>query len=218
VYFKVKNIQQYITPGTGLIEHYIFRPIIAYLIYKFKFNINPNLITIFSLFYAIFCSILILTKKYAILGAFLYIFFGFIDLLDGAIARFYNRKSKLGAFLDGLVDLLAEIIILISLGYYFNKLNYFLFLASFILFSHYLSIRLKWIYGIKERQTNIFNYINNPIHFFILLLKRNDTRKIFLVIGLLLNSWKFILFYFLFIYIISIFSTIKIILNGGKYE
>jgi len=213
---KVNNIMENITKGTGIIEHYIYRYIVYFLIKHFKLNINPNFITSLSLLYATFCSILIISKKYAIVGVILYFFFNILDLLDGAIARIYNRKSRFGAFFDGLVDLIGEILVLLSIGYYFNKVNYFLFLTNFILFSHYLSIRLKWIYDIKERQTNIFNYINNPILFTLLILRRNDIRKIIIFISILINSWKLVFIYFIFTYLLSFIGSIKILWQKTK--
>ena len=102
-----KDIITNVASGTGLIEHYIYRPIVYFLIKYFKLNINPNIITFLSLLYVIFCSILIISKKFAVVGVVLYLFFSILDLLDGAIARMYNRKSKFGAFFGGLVDILG---------------------------------------------------------------------------------------------------------------
>jgi len=202
-----------ITKGTGLIEHYIYRPIVYLLIKYFKLNINPNIITFLSLLYVIFCSILIISKKFAVVGVVLYLFFNILDLLDGAIARIYNRKSKFGAFFDGLVDLVGEILILLCVGHYFGKFNYFIYLIAFIIFVHYFSIRIKWIYNVKERQLNIFDYIKSPL-FLVVLFTRNDTRKVLLLIGFLLNSGGFIFYYFLILYSIALIGNLRTIWNG----
>jgi len=212
-YNKDKNIMENITKGTGLIEHYIYRYIVYFLIKHLKLNINPNIITFLSLLYVIFCSILIISKKFAVVGVILYVFFNILDLLDGAVARIYNRKSKFGAFFDGLVDLVGEILILLSVGYYFGKLDYFVWLVAFIIFVHYFSIRVKWIYSVKERQLNMFDYIKSPL-FLVVLFTRNDTRKVLLLIGFLLNSWKFIFYYFLILYIIALVGNLRTIWNG----
>ena len=167
--------------------------------------------------YVIFCSILIISKKFAVIGVILYLFFNVLDLLDGAIARIYNKKSKFGAFFDGLVDLVGEILILLSVGYYFEKFSYFVYLVVFIIFVHYFSIRIKWIYNIKERQLNIFDYMKSPL-FLVVLFTRNDTRKVLLLIGFLLNSWEFIFYYFLILYVIALIGNLKFIINGEKNE
>lgn len=77
-------------------------------------NINPNIITIISPFVAIIAAygfanhMLILATK-AILAS------GFLDVMDGAIARYHNKSSKFGAFLDSTMDRFADAIIYIGI-------------------------------------------------------------------------------------------------------
>ena len=86
----------------------ILNPIAKYL------NINPNIVTVISPFVA-----LIAAYGYAnhmlILGTVAILFSGFLDVVDGAVARFHNRSSKFGAFLDSTMDRFADAIIYIGI-------------------------------------------------------------------------------------------------------
>ena len=77
-------------------------------------NINPNIVTVISPFIAIlaaygFASHLLLLGCVAILLS------GFLDVVDGAVARYHNRSSKFGAFLDSTMDRFADAIIYIGI-------------------------------------------------------------------------------------------------------
>ena len=86
----------------------ILNPIAKYL------NINPNIVTVISPFVA-----LIAAYGYAnhmlLLGTVAILFSGFLDVVDGAVARFHNRSSKFGAFLDSTMDRCADAIIYIGI-------------------------------------------------------------------------------------------------------
>lgn len=84
-------------------------------------NINPNIITVISPFVAViaaygFANHLLILATLAIL------FSGFLDVVDGAVARYHNRASKFGAFLDSTMDRFADAIIYIGIifGGYFD--------------------------------------------------------------------------------------------------
>ena len=77
-------------------------------------NINPNIVTVISPFVAIiaaygFANHLLILATLAIL------FSGFLDVVDGAVARYHERSSKFGAFLDSTMDRFADAIIYIGI-------------------------------------------------------------------------------------------------------
>ena len=77
-------------------------------------NINPNVVTVISPFVALlaaygFANNLLLIGTIAILAS------GFLDVMDGAIARFHGKSSKFGAFLDSTMDRFADAIIYIGI-------------------------------------------------------------------------------------------------------
>ncbi len=76
-------------------------------------NINPNIVTVISPFVAViaaygFANHLLILATMAIL------FSGFLDVVDGAVARYHNKSSKFGAFLDSTMDRFADAIIYIG--------------------------------------------------------------------------------------------------------
>ena len=77
-------------------------------------NINPNIITVISPFIAVlacwgFANHLLVVGCVAILLS------GLLDVVDGAVARYHNRSSKFGAFLDSTMDRFADGIIYIGI-------------------------------------------------------------------------------------------------------
>lgn len=87
------------------IRHSILRP--------FVFKINPNIITILALVAAVAAG-LAFWKQCLFLAAFFVLLNGFLDILDGEIAKKYG-KSKRGDLLDHTVDRLADIAMIIGI-------------------------------------------------------------------------------------------------------
>lgn len=88
-----------------------------------RLNINPNIVTIISPFIALL-SAYFFANGNLILGALFILLSGFLDVVDGAVARYHNRASPFGAFLDSTMDRFADAIIFIGiiLGGYCNWL------------------------------------------------------------------------------------------------
>jgi len=70
----------------------------------------------------------VLLRDEAELALFLLLLAGFSDLLDGAIARFFNQRTIVGAYLDPLADKLLLISTMVTL-FYLGVVPLFLFLA-----------------------------------------------------------------------------------------
>lgn len=81
-----------------------------------KIDIDPNLVTLLGLFISIFSGVLFASGN-LIAGALFIIISGFCDMIDGAIARSQNRKSKFGGFLDSTCDRFADAAIIIGIMY-----------------------------------------------------------------------------------------------------
>jgi len=205
----MKENLKYFSQWTGLLEHYVIIKFLSNILNLFK-NINPNFITFLSFILAVVSAIFII-KWYIIYWLISYFFFPVLDLLDGAIARKFNKKSIFWAVFDWFIDTIAEIIILLSLWFYFQQENIFFYLVIFILISHLLALRINWILNIKERQLD-FRDIKNPIKFIIVILTRNDSRKLILLILWILWYWQLIIIYFGWLYLLSfIYSLTKLI-------
>jgi len=79
------------------------------------FNCNPNIITLLALIAAIFSGYLFYINQ-IVLASFLLLTNGLLDILDGEIAKKFNRQSKLGDFLDHSIDRIADIIIFFGIA------------------------------------------------------------------------------------------------------
>lgn len=100
-----------------------------------KFGLEPNDYSLISVFFAIL-SFYFLTVINLPLALIFFILAGFLDLVDGAVARIRKKATKKGAFVDTICDRYVEGIIL--LGFLFLPLpsiiipaNIWIFLAFF---------------------------------------------------------------------------------------
>ncbi|NGX44140.1 MAG: Inner membrane protein YnjF [Candidatus Anoxychlamydiales bacterium] len=81
---------------------------------KFIQKIDPNLVTILSTFFGVFSFFLIiLNRKY--LAVFTLLISGYLDTLDGSIARISKKKSSIGSVLDIFSDRIVEMLIIVAL-------------------------------------------------------------------------------------------------------
>ena len=80
-----------------------------------KIGLRPNTITTLSLLVSILAGGAYLIKS-PILGALGLALAGFIDMLDGAVARATRSSSKFGAVYDHVLDRYAEFAVLLGIG------------------------------------------------------------------------------------------------------
>jgi archaetidylinositol phosphate synthase len=81
------------------------------------FGISPNAWTVLSLVPAILGFVAVALYHDLYMALILFVLSGFLDAVDGAVARVTSRVSALGAFLDGVIDRYVEI--LMYMGLYF---------------------------------------------------------------------------------------------------
>lgn len=209
------STKEIITRGLGIFEDLLVVPIAERITkMKISYKISPNLISI-TKFILIFLFPVILfshngnTIK-SILTLLLFYIFSILDRLDGGFARLQNKETKMGELIDGLIDKLLEMCILISLGIYLKMINVFLVLIIFILFISYISERVSRIYKRPERQEYLYKYLNfknikNYFVFFILVITRNDIRRILISCSILFNFLMLIPYYYATLYSIYFF-------------
>ena len=77
-------------------------------------NINPNVVTVISPFVAVIAAYGF-ANHLLILGTIAILFSGFLDVVDGAVARYHGKSSKFGGFLDSTMDRFADAIIYIGI-------------------------------------------------------------------------------------------------------
>ena len=123
-------------------------------------GISPNVWTAIGLVFAFISSLVygISLEFSLILGGILILISGFFDIVDGQVARYANKISKSGGFLDSIFDKIAEVAIFfgILLGGYADPYLVILAISLSLLVSYTrakadtLGIKLQGI-GIGER-------------------------------------------------------------------
>jgi len=94
--------------------------------------LHPNHWTILSFLVAVLAFIFLIQKE-MLLGLIFFALASFIDVIDGAVARFTGRATQLGAFLDGIADRIVEFLILLAILSY--SLPKFILPSSIWIFS-----------------------------------------------------------------------------------
>jgi len=86
------------------------------------FGISPNTWTILALIPAFF-GFLSLYSGDLFTALILFLISGFIDAVDGAVARVTGRVTAMGAFLDGIIDRYVEILIYVGLLFFILRMD-----------------------------------------------------------------------------------------------
>lgn len=86
----------------------------------YRLGIHPNWITWSGLFVTVLAGLFIVQGRFVIAG-WLILLSGFLDVLDGAVARAGDKLNAFGGVLDSVLDRYADGFIFGSLGYYFAQ-------------------------------------------------------------------------------------------------
>jgi len=78
------------------------------------FPLSPNQWTLLSIVGAIFAAYFLI-KQNLVLAIIFFLFAGFLDFVDGAVARYKNISTKKGAYLDTICDRYVEGILLFGM-------------------------------------------------------------------------------------------------------
>lgn len=81
-----------------------------------KIRINPNILTILGLIVSLISAYMFATGN-LLMGGLLIALSGFVDMLDGAVARNNFQTTKFGGLLDSTADRFADAFILIGIIY-----------------------------------------------------------------------------------------------------
>jgi len=160
-------------------------------------KIHPNILTLFSLVSAVLAaSCFYFGKVFLLLGAFFVLTNSVLDLLDGEVARQFNKASKKGDFLDKMVDTYSDTLILLGITFsaYCNAVFGLLALVAVLLVRFTacqaeidIGVRIKG--GVLGRGERNLLLIIVPIIQYLLFTTENP--KIF---GLFILEWLMILF------------------------
>ncbi len=97
--------------GRKLAAYYITQPVAELLA---RTSISPNTITWLGFLVTIGAAALIITGHLFAAG-FVVLIAGFLDILDGTLARHTNQTSRFGALLDSTLDRLSDGILLLGI-------------------------------------------------------------------------------------------------------
>lgn len=114
-------------------------------------DVNPNLVTFASICAMVAAAIFVFRGEFLYAG-FLVLLSGFLDLMDGAIAKKYRRTSAFGSFFDKVADRINDAVIIgavILAGLVNTGLG--LLVLALILLSSYLSAVIDSIWTKKQK-------------------------------------------------------------------
>jgi phosphatidylglycerophosphate synthase len=89
----------------------VLRPFLSFVA---RLGITASMLTVASLFVVMIAGILLASGK-TILGAWILLFAGFLDGIDGELARITEVKSPFGGFLDSICDHCGDLAIYLGL-------------------------------------------------------------------------------------------------------
>ncbi len=97
--------------GRKLAAYYITQPVAELLA---RTSISPNIITLLGFLVTLGAAALI-TTGHLFAAGFVVLIAGFLDILDGTLARHTNQASRFGALLDSTLDRLSDGILLLGI-------------------------------------------------------------------------------------------------------
>ena len=100
-----------------------------------KLGPSPNQYTLNSIVFGIFCFVSLIFRNF-ILALIFFLVSAILDLVDGAVARYSNKVTKAGAYLDTISDRFVEGLIFLGLlslplPKFIIEAKYWIFLAFF---------------------------------------------------------------------------------------
>ncbi|RDE11823.1 MAG: hypothetical protein C4K49_11075 [Candidatus Thorarchaeota archaeon] len=104
------------------------RPVLFVARFFIRAGVQPDTITYLSLFVAVLAWLLLMILRMPLVYGLLVFTVGFLDGVDGAVARGTGTASNKGAFTDSFVDKVSEAVILLAIGVAYSD-EYFLGLS-----------------------------------------------------------------------------------------
>jgi archaetidylinositol phosphate synthase len=167
-----------------------------------KTGLNPNIITIIGLIISLLSAYAFASGN-LLIGGLLILVSGFFDVLDGAVARNNNSKTKFGGLLDSTSDRFADAFIIIGIIYggFVDWIWGILALHASLTVSYVRSRAevegIKCDVGVAERAERLFiimagaflGYFINP-YFMTLAVLLVVVLGYFTVIQRVYHSWK----------------------------
>lgn len=95
-------------------------------VYRLLFGervVNPNVLTLFGLFFSLLAAALIALGGWLLAAALTLFLSGFCDMLDGAVARHMKMATPFGGFLDSVLDRYSDLFLMLAISIHFLRLD-----------------------------------------------------------------------------------------------
>ena len=161
-----------------------------------KNKVNPNMITLCSLVIGLFAAVFI-SVDFRTIAIILILISGYLDILDGSLARAQNSSSAFGTMLDILSDRIVESFIIIALYIRQPELG---LIALLMMMSIIICISSFLLVGIfsENNSKKSFHYSNG-------LMERAETFVVFIL--MILWPWGSMLIGMIFV-ILVLWTTV----------
>ena len=93
------------------LARYLTQPVVRFIA---RTSITPNTVTWFGFLTVVGAAVLVV-RGHLFAAGLLVLFAGFLDILDGALARYTNRATRFGAVLDSTLDRVSEGVLLLGI-------------------------------------------------------------------------------------------------------
>lgn len=95
----------------------------AYRVMFLGRSVSPNTLTVCGLFLSLVVFYLVAAHDQLLAAGLLLIASGFLDLLDGAVARKTNTVTRFGGFLDSVLDRYSDLLVMFGICVHFLRLS-----------------------------------------------------------------------------------------------
>ena len=179
----------------------VFKPLVK-SVAKFlsRIGVTPNLATIIMLCFSILSYVTLVCFSNLFLFSIFVFITGFLDGVDGAIARMKKKATLFGGFFDSVMDRMSEFVIFFALLIYsWNRLLWGIIDMKFIIFiSFFSSIMISYL---RSRAEVFFKG-----DFDFGLMARSE-RLFYLVITMMIANFYGYFNEFLFIFMLLVLAT-----------
>jgi phosphatidylglycerophosphate synthase len=197
-----------------------------------KTRIHPNYLTVLNMIIGLFSSILLLFNSYwcTVLGGFLFQTASVMDGVDGEVAKFTLKVSKIGGWLDTISDNLTFILFISVLSYlYFIKtgglLSLIVVTAVFIGIIIMISAMLRYLRRYSKSGSLVAydrEFLqklpdNDPLIFITHKLKYITKKEFFSILFFLICLTGRAYFFVPVIAVVIIFAAIVLVIIDVKY-
>jgi len=209
----------------GLIDEYLYVPVVYWLLDSIKLRIRPEYVAFFNLFLVVWNAYLFSMQQYvpAVWAAIVYLWYSLRDILDWALARYWWMTNIYGIYLDSFIDVLSETIILIGLCIYFDVPIIVYAISLFPAFTAYTLLQEKHLLKKTTKQLNMFDYL--PLQFrdlkkmfisLIVVFTRNDFRKVFILLAIVFHLPVLLFIYFSMLYLLAIWRSVSALVQTSR--